>query len=400
MSRILGIVVLVGLMAGIAPADVLVIKSGRKKFKVLGLPETVDDTDVTASNWRLFLSKSTGVIVEDNYDSIVWKKRATSKKTTTYQKADVVAIGMAPLQRDISLEQGYSDLATGNLANALRNFQATLKNPEARPVDKHDANFMIGFSHLSFGRTKSARAHFAKWNGGNSVYTPKALDLLAQLYTGVKKYSDARATYERIQALPEIPTDWQFKARCGLVKVLNAERKYAAAQKLAATIASEASRDKANASSMALAMGLQAQAITFAADEASYPKAEKLLTDAIDAEGVDKTTLAFLNLTLGDSLYAQDKLDEARYPYLRVPALYPEESGYCGAALLNAGQCFIDMSDRAATGGDQKRADTLLVDAMKLLSESGLTYKNRGARGVWKKHKTAWKEAKIRLEKK
>lgn len=400
MSRILGIVVLIGLTAGVSPADVLVVKSGRKKVKVHGLPDKVGDTEVSARNWRLFLNQSTGVIVEDNYDSVVWQKKASTKKTQTYPKSQVVEMGLAPLQRDANLDQGHGDLATGNLAAALRNFGTCAKNPEARTVDRMEAKFYLGFSHLMFGRKKSASKVFAAWDGGKSVYTPEALRLLAEIQTGGQKFKSARATYERISNLPDITEEWKYKARCGLVKVLIAERKYAEARKMAGGIAKEASKNKEDATSRALAMCLEAQAITFAQDEAAYPKAEKLLKDALDLKGVDATTMAFLNVTLGDALYSQKRIEEARFPYLRVPALYPQESGYCGAALLNAGNCFIDMSEKAVADGDQPKADKLLISGMKLLSEAGLKYKNGGARKVWKRNKAGWLEAKARTEKK
>lgn len=396
MPRTLGIVVLLGLTAGLASADVVITKSGRNKVRINGLPDKIGEDEVTQTNWRIFVPKSTGVILEDNYDSILYKKSAKAKNSTAkvIPKSSVVDYMLAPLQQDANLDAGHGRLGNGNIAGALRAFQDVLASETARPVDKHEANFMIGFAYLKSGRVKSAAAHFAKWNGGKSKYTPDVLRLLGEIQTAGKKYKAARATYARIGALPDITEDWKFKARCGLVKVDIAERKYKEAEQAAGAIAKAAEKSP---DAQALALGLQAQAIVFAQDEARFGDSEKLLKQALELKGVSNTQRAFLNLTLGDCLYAQRKLDEARYPYLRVVELYSDERGYVGTALLNAGNCFIDLAGKALNEQSQAEHDDLLVKGMKLIIDAGQRYGQRAARAVYKKNKPEYDAAKKRL---
>jgi len=384
-----------GLAAGVAPADVLLTKS-RNKVKINGLPDKVGEDEVTASNWRIFVPKSTGVILEENYDSIVYKKNAKAKDSSakTYALSDIAGYMMAPLQRDANLENGHGLLSTGNIAGALRAFKEVLASETARPVDKHEANFQIGYTYAASGRVKSAAAHFAKWNGGKSRWTPVAMRMLAEIQTASKKYGNARATYKRIGELPSIPDDWKLKARAGLVKVDIAERKYKEAEKAAASIVKEATK---NPDAQALALGLQAQAIVVAQDEARYGEAETLLNRGLALKDVSITQKAFLNVTLGDCLYSQRKLDEARYPYMRVAELYTSERGYVGAALLNAGNCFIDLAGKAlAQDNDQAAHDDLLIKGMKLIHDAGKRYSVGAARAVYRKNKPEYEAAKKR----
>ncbi|MHC4953094.1 MAG: tetratricopeptide repeat protein [Planctomycetota bacterium] len=396
MPRILGVLVLLGLAAGVAPADVLIVKSGRKKVKIHGLPAEMGETAITQSNWRIYLPKSTGVILEENYDSIVWKKSAKAKDSSAkaFPMAEVVAVGLAPLQRDSALDQGYGALANGDRANALRSFSQVLKSETARTVDRAEADFQIGFTHLSGGRIKSAQKHFEAWNRGKSKFTPEVYRLLGEIYTAGQKYKKARATYGKISGLADIPQTWKYKARCGLVKVDIAERKYDEATKAAAMIAAEAATNGPRYSdNQGFALGLQAQAIIFAQNEEKYPEADALVRKALGLKDLTTTTKAFLNVTLGDSLYAQRKLDEARYPYMRVAELYTEERGFVGVALFNAGNCFIDMSSAERIAGNDAKADELLIKGMKLIIEAGKRYGNSGARKVWRKHRAAYEAA-------
>ena len=290
MPRILGIVVLMGLAAGIAPADVVVTRSGRKKIKINGLPDKIGNDEVTVNNWRIFVPKSTGVILEENYDSILYKKSAKAKDSSAkaIAKGSIVAYMLSPLQRDANLEAGHGRLSNNNIAGALRAFQDVLKSESARTVDKREAEFMIGYAYVASGRVKSAAAHFARWNGGKSKYTPEAYRLLAEIQTSRKKYKRARATYKRIGDLQDIPDAWKYKARAGLVKVDIAERKFKEAEAAAAAIAKEAVKDP---DAQALALGLQAQAIIVAQDDARYGEAETLLNRALELKGVSGTQL-------------------------------------------------------------------------------------------------------------
>ncbi|MHC4938222.1 MAG: tetratricopeptide repeat protein [Planctomycetota bacterium] len=396
MARILGVVLLVGFACQLARADVLVIKKGRG-VRILGLEKEIDGQEVTADNWRIYLPKSEGVIVEENYDSIVWKKNAKTKKVETFELEEVAEVGLAPMQRDGALDEGHQYFANRNLSGAIRAFQECAANEEARPVDRNEANFMIGFTYAAFGRVPSARKHFAAWSGGKSKYTPEAYRLLAEIHTGGQKYKNARATYQRIIDLPDIPAAWQIKAKAGLVKVDIAERKFKEAESKAAGIAKEAERANEN-DGRALAMGLQAQAIVASQDEPRYPEAEKIVRDAIDLKGVSNGNLAFLYAGLGDVLYAQKKGEDARFPYMRVVELYPEERGYVAHALYNAGNIFVQMAQAAQLAGNEKEYCDYMIKGMLLISECGRKYSGTGAArqasAVWRKNKAAYEACK------
>lgn len=397
MGRIPGVVLLIGLMTTTALADVLVVSKGRKN-RVLGLPDEIDGVEVNESNWRIYLPQSDGVILEENYDSIVWKKNSRTKATDTYPLSEVVESALAPMQRHAALDQGHGAFASRNLAGAIRAFQECVEDADARPVDRAEANFMIGYTYAAFGRLPLAERHFESWNGGKSKYTPDAYRLLAEIQTGRKKYDDARKTYQRIIDLPDIPETWKLKAQAGMVKVDIDERKFAEAEKAAAALASKAASKPELADGRALAMGLQAQAIIAAQEEARYPDAEKVLRAALELKGVSDTNLAFLNSTLGDALYAQKNLEAARFPYLRVVELYPDERGYVANSLLNAGNCFIDMAGKAQNQGDEKLYCEYMIKGMLLISECGLKYKGtaaaRQAGAVWKRNRAAYEACK------
>jgi tetratricopeptide (TPR) repeat protein len=402
MARILGVVLLAGLTASAALADVLVVKKGRNP-KVLGLPDEIDGVEVTPDNWRIYLPQSEGVILEENYDSVVWKRNEKTRRTETYPIAEVVEVGLNEIKRDEALEAGYRAVANRNLAGAIQNFKDCVQNEEARPVDRAEANFRIGFTYAAFSRLPLAQKHFETWSGGKSKWTPEAYRLLAEILTGRQKYGEARATYQKIIALPDIPEAWKIKAEAGLVKVDIAERKYGDAEKKAAAIAKKAEGDEALTDGRAFAMGLQAQAIVNAQDEARLAEAEKLLQAAVELKGLSNTTLAFLYSTLGDAMYAQKRLAEARFPYLRVVELYPEESGYVANSLLNAGNCFIDMAGAAQNDGKPKLHDEYLIKGMLLISECGTKYKGTGAArqasAVWRRNKSEYEAAKTRTGK-
>ena len=370
-------------------------------MKVLGLDKKIGDTEVTKDNWRIYLPQSEGVILEDNYDSVLWKKSVKAKDSSakSYPRSEVVHAELAPLKRDSALDAGYGALANGNRANALRSFGQVLKSETARTVDKAEADFMIGFTHLSGGRIKSAQKHFEAWKGGKSKYTPEVYRLLAEIYTNGQKYAKAREVYNKISALPDITQNWKYKARCGLVKVDIAERKFTEAGRGAKSVSMEAAANGEQYNDeQALALGLQAQAIIGEANAEKFPEGDKHIRKALTLKGVARSTKAYLNATLGDSLYAQGKAEEARFPYMRVAELYTEERGYVGHSLFNAGNCFIDLADKARTDGDEDAYCELLYKGVKLIIDAGSRYGHRGARKVWKKRKADYEACKKKIE--
>jgi tetratricopeptide (TPR) repeat protein len=395
---ILGAVVLVGLMHTTAQADVIVVKKGRG-VRILGIDKTVGDQEVTESNWRIYLGKSEGVIVELNYDSIVWKKNAKTGKVTTTPMSEVKEFAFKPESRHQGLDLGNGALANGNLATAIREFKSVLEDENARPADKAAANFQIGYAYLATGRLPSAQKHFQNWSGEvKSKWTPEAYRFLAEIHTSKQKYPDAIKAYQRIQNLPDIPASWKLKADCGLVKVMIAQRQFDKAEAEAKRIAGAAPKDQASNDIRALAIGLQAKAIIASQQEARLPDAERLVQQALELKGVSSAQAAFLNSTLGDALYAQGRLEDARFPYLRVVELYPQERGFVANCLLNAGNCFIDMAIRAQNAGEEEKYCELLVKGMSLISECGMKYRGSGsartASGVWRKNKAAYEACK------
>ena len=393
MTRILGVVLLVGVASLVANADVIVEKKGRGA-RINGLDKKIGDEEVTADNWRIYLPKSEGVIVELNYDSIVWKKNTKTKKTASIPMADVIEYAFRPGQRHEGIDQGAGALSSGNLAAAIGDYKSVLEDPEALPADKAEANFQIGYAYLAFGRVKSAERHFANWNGGKSIWTPEVYRLLAEINTAGKKYDDAVANYKRIMDLPGIPDSWKLRGEAGLVKVMIAQRDFGKAEKEAARIAGSAAKNEDLNDSRALAIGLQAQAIIASQAADRLPEAEKLLVGGLELTGISSTNAAFLNATLGDSIYAQGRIEDARFPYMRVVELYPDERGYVAHGLLNAGNCFIDMATRAKDAGNDDDYKEFLKKGMGLINICGTKYKGtdaaRQASGVWRKNKKAY----------
>lgn len=394
----LGVVLLIGIASTATQADVLVTKKGRG-VRILGVDKKIGDVEIGEANWRIYLGKSIGVIVELNYDSIVWKKNTKSNKPMTISMSDVVEYAFRPENRHQGLDLGNGALANGNLANAIREFKSVLEDANARPADKAAANFQIGYAYLATGRVPSAQKHFQNWSGeAKSIWTPEAYRLLAEIQTGKQKFADAVKSYQRIRDLPDITDAWKLKADCGMVKVMIAQRKFKEAEAEAKRIAGEAAQKKNSNDSRALAIGLQAKAIIASQEEARLPEAENLVRKGLELEGISSTQAAFLNSTLGDSLYAQGRLEDARFPYLRVVELYPQERGFVANGLLNAGNCFIDMAIRAQNDGNEELYCELLKKGMSLISECGVKYRGTGsarmASGVWRKNKAAYEKCK------
>jgi len=401
MARILGVVLLVGIAAQAVLADVLVISKGRNA-KVLGLPDKIEEVEITADNWKPYLPQSEGVVVADNYDGVEWKRNDKTKKSDFHPRAEIVEMAMSEDKRDGALDAGHRAVANRNLAGAIQNFTDCMQNEEARPVDRAEANFMIGWAYAAFGRLPLAQKHFSNWTGGKSKWTPEAYRLLAEILTGGQKYSEARASYQKIIDLPDIPDAWKLKAEAGMAKVDIAERKFDEAEKRAAGVAKKAAgKDDLN-DGAAFAMALQAQAIIGAQNAERLPEAEKLLRAAADLKGLSTTTLALVHSTLGDAIYAQKNPAEARFSYMRVVELYPEESEYVANSLLNAGNCFIDLAGAAQNAGEQQKYCDYMVKGMLLISECGRNYKGtsaaRQAGGVWKRNREAYEACKKEME--
>jgi tetratricopeptide (TPR) repeat protein len=360
------------LLVPVATADVVIVRKG-KKLQLLGIKDKIGAVVVNAANVELFLEQSTGVIDREGYDGLDFRKNPKSKNFKTYAWAAVVKHYYHP-EPDALLD-GYDQMRLGAFAQAIRSFKEAVADPDVRDVFKPDAFFKIGFCYYSAGNLKLAIDHLSRWRWQASRYTPEVKGFLAEIYIGRRQFTTARDQFNQIAALPGIPANWKYKAQLGNVKVDIAERKYADAERKAQSIAGQTAGTIELADANVLAHILQAQAILRSDAADRLPEAEAILTKAADVAGVPNVTRANLFATLGDVQYKQGKLEEARFPYMRVALMYPDQPAYVAHALLNAGQCFLDMSGRAVN--DQAKSDKYLVKAMKLLAQCAGRYRGQ-----------------------
>jgi len=371
-----------------AEADCIIVKKGGR-VQVLGLPTTIGDganaIEITPENAGLYADQSVGVIETEGYDTIMFKKTA-AVKAEAFPLSEVVAVFYS--SEPDSLIAGEQQMQGGQFLQAIGDLRGVVNDPAAREPFKNQALFQIGVCYLNAGRVADCIKHYQGWKPINSKYTPLAFDVLAQLLTDQRKYAEARAQYDQIPKLAGIPDTWKFKARLGAVRVDTAERKYDDAERTAQAIARETQARADLADANALAQGLQAEAIWRAGRAERLADASAILDRAVVIEGAEPSTRAFLLLTQGNLLYAQGKVEEARFPYLRAALMYPD-SGVEGLAYFNAGQCFIDMSGRLE-GKDQAKSDKYLVDGMKLLATAAGQYRQADAAKRYRENKARY----------
>ncbi|MHC4971072.1 MAG: tetratricopeptide repeat protein [Planctomycetota bacterium] len=385
------------LLVPVATADVVILRKG-KKLQFLGIKSKIGDTEITLENIELFIEKSTGVIDREGYDGLDFRKSLKAKNSKTYAWGDVVKHYYHP--EPVALQDGYDQMRLGAYAQAIRSFREVITNPEERDVFKPDAYFRIGYCYYSAGNLKSAIGHLSNWRWQDSTYTPEVKRFLAEIYISRRQFTTARDQFNQIAALPGIPANWKYKAELGNVKVDIAERKYADAERKAKSIAGQTTGTIELADANVLAHILQAQAILQSDAADRLPEAEALLEKAADVKGAPNVTRANLFATLGDVQYKQGKLEEARFPYMRVALMYPDQPAYVAHALFNAGQCFLDMSGRAAD--DQAKSDKYLVSAMKLFAQCAGRYRGQppavGAAKAYRANKKRYEEIRAKEE--
>lgn len=381
------------LAASGAFADALLVRAKGGKLSVEGMPDKIEEEPVTIANWKVYVTQSTGVIGRDGYDGVELLKKAGDKKGTFFP-ADQIVEKIFTTQPD-SLLEAYDVFARGNFSQAISAYRSVAESAEAPEVYRLEALFNVGICYLQMGNVKAAQAHYAKWPGQNSTYTPEVHRILAEIHTDQKGFDKAREAYGQIGALPDLPKYWKFKARLGPVKVDIAERKFDQAEATAKSIAGEIGMDESLVDARALALLLQAQAIFESGNKARLPEAQKILEGASDLAGVASDNRAAILANLGHAIYAQGKPEEAIFPYMRVVCLYPGESAQVAGALQNAGQCFLDMAGRVKN--DQPASDGHLVNGMKLLAECATRYKGTAAASAagssYMKSKAAYEEA-------
>ena len=376
------------LLVPAADADVVVLRKGGNRLQILGIKDKIGTVPITVDNVELFLDKSTGIIDREGYDGLDFLKNIKSKNAKTYTWAQV-ARHFYSTEPDALLD-GYDQMRLGGYPQAIAAFKEVLDDPDARRVFKPEAYFRIGQCYYSAGNIKTAIGHFSRWTWQNSRYTPQVKQFLAEIYTSRKQFITARDQYNKIAALPGIPPNWRYKAQLGNVKVDIAEGKFAEAERTAKSIAAATSGKAELGDANVVAHVLQAEAILRAGVDERLPDAEALLTRAVDVPNIPNATRAYLFATLGDVQYKQGKLEDARFPYMRVVLMYPNESGYVAHALLNAGQCFLDMSGRTQHV-DKEKSDQYLLNAMKLLAQCARRYRGhepaRAAAKAYRAHK-------------
>jgi tetratricopeptide (TPR) repeat protein len=353
------------------------------------MPSTVgrsnDPIEITPENTELYKDQSTGVIESEGYDAITAKKTANAKPET-FPRSEVVRV-IYTTEPEMLLS-GFDEMAGGQFLAAVNDFKQVLQDP--REVYRHQANFQIGRCYILGGRAPECIRHYGEWPAVNSVYTPVVYGILADLLTGQRKYNEARAQYAKIASLPGITDVGKFNARLGAVKVDIAERKYDEAERAAASIARETANKAEVADAHVLALALQTEAIWRGGKVERLAEATTILERGATIEGAEPGTRAFLLVTQGNVLYAQGRVEEARFPYLRAALMYPD-SGFDGLAYLNAGQCFLDMSARLA-GKEQEKSDKLLVNGMRLLATAAGTYKVGDAAKRYRENKARYEE--------
>jgi TolA-binding protein len=388
------------LLVPVATADVVILRKGGNKFQILGIKNKVGTVEITVENVELFLEQSTGIIDREGYDGLDFLKNIKSKNAKTYSWAQVVR-HFYSTEPDALLD-GYDQMRLGAYAQANAAFEEVLDDPGVREVFKPDAYFRMGYCFYGQGNIKKVIQHFSNWSWPNSRYTPEVKRFLAEIYTSRKQFTTARDQYKKIGALPGIPPNWKYKAQLGNVKVDIAERKYADGERKAKSIAAATNGNAELADANVLAHVLQAEAILQAGEDDRLPDAEALLMRAIDTPGAPDTTRAYLFTTLGDVQYKQGKLEDARFPYMRVVLMYPNEAGYVAHALLNAGQCFLDMSGRLIDK-DKALSDKYLVNAMKLLAQCAGRHRGsepaRAAAKAYRAHKPRYEAIRAAEEK-
>jgi tetratricopeptide (TPR) repeat protein len=397
MLRIFVALVIIGFLAPATRADVVMVKDRGDEVKLYGIKSEIDGVKVTVDNVRGFIQESDGVIATDDYDGVGFKRNERATKIQTFPRDQVV--GILYKEEPAALLDGFDAMQTGAWAQAISAFRDAYENQELRAVFRFEAYFQIGICYVSTNNFTRAIEHFQKWPTSKSKYTPEAYRILAEIFTAKKNFDAARAEYKKIEDLANISDSWKYRASLGAVKVAIAERKYSDAEQGAKRIASLAGTRSELVDARCLALALQAQAILESGDKERLGEAEKLVREATSLKGVSNTNAALAHLILGHVLYAGGKGLEARFPYMRVVCLYPDERSYVASALQNAGQIFLDLSEGAP---DAAASDEFLMKGMKLLAECGLNYRGTEAAGkatsAYRKYRARYEALKAKAE--
>ena len=400
MTRILTISLLTMLTAAVAHADVVNVKGRGGKETLEGIKSEIDGIEVTWANIDSFVDQSTGIISKFDYDGIEIKKNEKAPKGKFFPWSQIAGHKFSTEPEE--LLDAYDLQATGNYAAAIREFIRIYQDKEVREVFRNEAYFQACLSYALSGKSKSAAANLAKWPESKSYYTPRAYQIVGNIKTSFKEFDQARDFYRKIAQLPGIPQDWEYKAKLGEVRVDIEEREFDRAIAAAKFVAGAAASSRELADVAALAYILTAKAIFAGGDDAKLGEAQQLLNQAAKLDGVSNAVNAELYAAMGDVIYKQGNPEKARFPYMRVVTMYPDEPEYVAHSLQNAGQCFLDLHGHAKNKGDMNASDQLLVKGMKLLYECagrfGKTGSGSRARTTYRTNKAAMEEAEGRLK--
>jgi len=375
-----------------AAADAVVQKNG----KVLGLPDSVKEDNepvkVTIENFRKYMGESRGEIALDGYAGIEFQRSASAKRefVPRDQIADYEFSG-----RPEALDDGINQMEAGNFAQANSILREVLQDANAREVFRIEAEFRIGLCLLQGGNLQGAVRHYAGWKHTSSVYTPQVHSIVAQVQRQAREFAKARDAYAAMEQLPNVPPSLLYTARLGQVDVDIAERKFDAAQASLRQIAGQMGSDAALADPRAQAQVLLAKLLLESQAKERYPEARTALEAARELPGLSAPTAAAVYASLGDVVYAMGDPDGARFAYLRVVCMYPDEGGLVAHGLRNAGQCFLDLALRAEKS-DMALSDAFLVQGAQLLLECMAKYRNTPAA---KEAAAAYAKVKERYEK-
>ncbi|NJN14520.1 MAG: tetratricopeptide repeat protein [Planctomycetes bacterium] len=168
------------------------------------MPSRVEEEEITPANWKIFVDQSTGVIGRDGYDGVELLRRAGDKKGTFYAAEDIVE-RIYTTQPEALLD-AYDSQARGNLAQAIGEFRAVADSKEVSEVYRLEAYYMTGICYLQMNNRANAMAHFGKWPGQNSQYTPEVFRIMAEIHTEQKAFDKARAPTSRSVRCPTSPS--------------------------------------------------------------------------------------------------------------------------------------------------------------------------------------------------
>ncbi|MGQ0614018.1 MAG: tetratricopeptide repeat protein [Planctomycetaceae bacterium] len=348
-----------------AGADVVFLKNG----KVLGLPDSVKEENDTVlinlENFRRYLPESKGDIVTDGYSGIEFQRSPSAKKESVPrdQIADYDFLG-----RPDALDDGINQMQAGNFAQAIGTLREVTQDEKVREVFKIEAEFRVGLCLVQSGNLPGAVRHFGGWKYAASVYTPQIHSIVAQIHRQGREFAKAREAYSAMEKLPDLPAPLLHAARLGQVDVDIAERKFDVAEASLRQISSRMGGDPALADPRAQAQVLLARLLLESQNKERYAEARTGLEAALDYRGLSAPTAAAVYASLGDIIYAMGDPEAARFAYMRVVCMYPDEGGLVAHALRNAGQCFLDLALRAEKT-DMAASDEFLKQGVPLLQE-------------------------------